>query len=753
MSPTPVLPSPPARHPRHYSISATHQQQLQQQLRKQLQPQEDSEAIDPVMQHQYHYQPTAGTTTPPQYPSRQDSQHYQSLNSHPQTPHQRYQLEMQQQHQQQQQSQQHGRAPHSMTEDEYEEMEDRRRMQQQILHEKLAQAGNNSRRQPDPNMTVKMTTNTGFALGAFDMSESLAIVEDLLDYFGEDDLTNDDLGGAERYNESQVIEAERTHLQRESLVRHLYDSEEDYLRSLREIQSCYQKPLLLNLHNAENPKKTGLLSPSSSLKAVATKQEIETLFGNLDQLVTFHESIRSLLEERSKIWGPSQIMSDLLINVIPKFKIYSKYFSNFHSALTVLDRISRSAQYRKFMEQCAIDNPPGTASIHLVLAFPLRRLSTYRDMINAICQATQPSHPDYFNLMRALDMTNAIANELSPERRGAQEQLTLWDIQSNMVGMPEPVMIPARRLILRADLHKVDSSLTLEPRTYFLMNDVLLYARFDPKKNVYIFKGMFDLARTQINNPEDNVTLPQLPNCVQIANAGHKQMMRCRSREERDHWMETMRQVVDFVNNHLDDPSRSLGDVLPSRKYANSISSDSSSSLSGSHLTAPTYPTDSRSVYSKSSTESGATGSSANSKPRKPNPQTDFYGCSFGTDIRVSANEDNYRPSPLALKHSMSNNSSSSSVSTSGATATTSGSGSTTSQPLGAMLAAIPAEQLTPKQAKAKAALAAAVEARKQARLKKEMKNGGTPVKSEMSKNVDLDFASSFISAKSKNIS
>lgn len=72
-------------------------------------------------------------------------------------------------------------------------MEDRRRMQQQILRDKLAVA--ESKRQPDPNMTVKMTTSTGFALGAFDMSESLAIVEDLLDYFGEDDLDEFEGGG------------------------------------------------------------------------------------------------------------------------------------------------------------------------------------------------------------------------------------------------------------------------------------------------------------------------------------------------------------------------------------------------------------------------------------------------------------------------------------------------------------------------------------------------------------------------------
>ena len=120
----------------------------------------------------------------------------------------------------------------------------------------------------------------------------------------------------ERFNESELIEAERSHLQRESLVRHLYDSEEDYLRSLQEIQSCYQQPLLHNLEHPDAGKKTLLGAGGAIGKPVATKEEIEVLFGNLDQLVAFHEGIRTMLEGRSKIWGPSQIMSDLLLSVV-----------------------------------------------------------------------------------------------------------------------------------------------------------------------------------------------------------------------------------------------------------------------------------------------------------------------------------------------------------------------------------------------------------------------------------------------------
>lgn len=176
----------------------------------------------------------------------------------------------------------------------------------------------------------------------------------------------------ERFNQDQLIEAERTHLQRESLVRHLYDSEEDYLRSLQDILNCYKRPMLLNAQHPDGgssgtSKMSSLLGGSSSVssKAVASRAEIDTLFGNLDQLIEFHEGIRSMLENRSKIWGPTQIMSDLLLSVIPKFKIYSRYFTNFHFALTILDRISRTPQYKKFME---VRKDKGSSLFILLLA-------------------------------------------------------------------------------------------------------------------------------------------------------------------------------------------------------------------------------------------------------------------------------------------------------------------------------------------------------------------------------------------------
>ncbi|KAF9162675.1 hypothetical protein DFQ26_003359 [Actinomortierella ambigua] len=768
---------------------------------------------------------------------RQESQHYRAHTHFPtpanpsyhQQPHSAttqpsQPLSPQQQYQQQQQQQQQG-APHgSLSREDYEEIEDRRRMQQQILRDKLLYAETHA---PDPAMTVKTTTNHGFALGAFDMSESLAIVEDLLDYFGENEgALLENLDEADQFNQAELMEAERIHLQRESLIRHLYDSEEDYIRTLTDLARFYRQPMLLLVQQAEQKKGTLSFGSGSAPKPIASKEEIQTLFGNLDELIRFHEGFRDALESRAKIWGPNQIISDLFMEVIPNFKVYTKYYTNFLAALTTLDRVMRLPHYRKFVEQCVADNPPGTPSLHLMLATPLRRISITREIVCSICQATQSHHPDYRNLISAYELFCQVSEQTRLDRLHAQDQLALFDIQSSMVAFPDPIMIPNRRLVLRADLHKVDSSLALEPRTYYLMNDVLLYARFDPKRNIYTFKGMFDLLHSQINNPEDNTTLPQLPNCIQIANAGRKQMIRCRSREEKLYWMETLNQAIEVVNNSSDDPSAPLGDVLPLRKYATSIASDSStslatfaghssakggtggpsSSLSPGGAVAPsvvggvtnhsmrsraisaftnmtsssTAGMDTQSLVSRTS----STDSQGRPKPRRLNPQADFYGCSFGVSLDVNLNEDHMPGSSgdnnhhQSLSSALKNNTSSTSV------GTTSSSGSTTGssilqagmrqqqQPLGAMLASIPEDKLTAKQRKAKEALAKAVEARRQARLKEEAKrNGGkpvaaTPVSSAAStysngsggggggkpdatnKQVNVDFSSSFIPVK-----
>ncbi|KAG0238743.1 hypothetical protein BGW42_002609 [Actinomortierella wolfii] len=781
----------------------------------------------------------------PQYPSRQDSQHYRTHTHFQEPPNVSYYhppsnggatshtKQTPQQHQPPHAAaspavQQHG---NNLTREEIEEIEDRRRMQQQILRDKLLYAETHA---PDPALTVKTTTNHGFALGAFDMSESLAIVEDLLDYFGENEGALDNLDETDQFNQAELMEAERNHLQRESLIRHLYDSEEDYIRTLIDMGRFYRQPMLLLIQQADHKKGTLSFGSGSTPKPIATKEEVQTLFGNLDELIRFHEGFRDALESRAKIWGPNQIISDILMEVIPNFKVYTKYYTNFHAALTTLDRIMRLPHYKKFQEQCVADNPPGTPSLHLMLATPLRRISMTREILCSICQATQSSHPDYRNLISAYELFCQVSEQTRLDRLHAQDQLALFDIQSSMVGFPEPIMIPNRRLVLRADLHKVDSSLALEPRTYYLMNDVLLYARFDPRKNIYTFKGMFDLLYTQVNNPEDNTTLPQLPNSIQIANAGRKQMIRCRSREEKNYWMETLKQAIEVVNNASDDPSAPLGDVLPLRKYATSIASDSTTTLatfagqssvqggtgfnggsstggplspmlsppSGSSATmsGPIAPSVAGGVTNHSmrsralsaftnmtstssagmDTQSLASSTDSQGRPkalRKPNPQADFYGCSFGVSFDVNLNEDNMPANSDAPARSLSatlqngNNVSTTSVGTTSSSGSTTGSsilqaGMRTQQPLGAMLAAIPEDKLTPKQRKAKEALAKAVEARRQARLKEEAKrgkavspssasvhsngsNGGNNQKDDAStRQVNPDFSSSFIPVK-----
>ncbi|KAF9968967.1 hypothetical protein BGZ73_008959, partial [Actinomortierella ambigua] len=287
----------------------------------------------------------------PHYPLRQESQHYRAHTHFPTPVNTSYY--QQNLHnattpstpqQQQQPSAQHG----NISREDYEEIEDRRRMQQQILRDKLLHAETHA---PDPAMTVKTTTNHGFALGAFDMSESLAIVEDLLDYFGENEgALMENLDEADQFNQAELMEAERVHLQRESLIRHLYDSEEDYIRTLTDIARYYRQPMQLLVQQAEQRKGTLSFGSSSALKPVATKEEIQTLFGNLDELIRFHEGFRDALESRAKIWGPNQIISDLFMEVIPNFKVYTKYYTNFHGALTTLDRIMRLPHYKKFVE-------------------------------------------------------------------------------------------------------------------------------------------------------------------------------------------------------------------------------------------------------------------------------------------------------------------------------------------------------------------------------------------------------------------
>lgn len=128
-----------------------------------------------------------------------------------------------------------------------------------------------------------------------------------------------------------VIDQEIVYQRRELLIQELYQTEKDYVKNvLQALQSVYILPLRKNT-------KQSSFSFLGMKKPPCTEREIFWLFGNLEELLEVHKSILNDLEERYvydcnyalfltpfyyrfSIWGPTQIMSDIILTWVSSKK-------------------------------------------------------------------------------------------------------------------------------------------------------------------------------------------------------------------------------------------------------------------------------------------------------------------------------------------------------------------------------------------------------------------------------------------------
>lgn len=120
------------------------------------------------------------------------------------------------------------------------------------------------------------------------------------------------------------LDQEMTHQQRESIIQELLSSEQQYLDTLNIVLNSYIVPLRKN----SNKSSFNFLGMK---KMPCTEREMRWLFGNFEDIQAVHTDILSSLQERYNftnvnghhlitycyyirlnIWGPTQIISDVI---------------------------------------------------------------------------------------------------------------------------------------------------------------------------------------------------------------------------------------------------------------------------------------------------------------------------------------------------------------------------------------------------------------------------------------------------------
>ena len=289
------------------------------------------------------------------------------------------------------------------------------------------------------------------------------------------------------------------------------------------------------------------INPNQWQRPEVTEEDVSIIAGPAEEILKLHEDILARMEARESDWDePTQGVSDILLELLPRFNLHKRYAKNHPRALATLDWLTRRAHgFARFIEARSRD-PYGMMAVNIrptntnaanqqeranflaYLALPLDRVLRTAKFLDDLLRWTTPDHPDYDGLKECRDrFEEQVLTGVVHELRASEDQLKVLDVQANVHSLREPLAVSTtRKLVYHGRVSRIDP-ITKSPELMylFMFDDMAVWCRESMpggnNKSTYTFKERHRVRRgavTEIQQGEgfDGCFGLQLDGHVQI---------------------------------------------------------------------------------------------------------------------------------------------------------------------------------------------------------------------------------------------
>lgn len=244
------------------------------------------------------------------------------------------------------------------------------------------------------------------------------------------------------------------------------------------------------------------------------------------------------LVERLGNWDESQMLGDLLIELLPFLKMYTLYSGNYEramSALAELEQLSAKEGHpvAQFMGE-VMANPLRTLDFRSYLIMPIQRIPRYRMLVEELIKGTDQSHPDYQQLQKALESIKEVAIQCDAAIEQHKNRVKMLEIQDSFFGEKVSIIEAGRVFLKEGDMDKVCRK-DVQKRRAWLFNDLLIYAKQLPSSSRYNKHRAFPLATIRIKDLPDDGKIYK--NAIQIASEKKSFVLLASSADEKSSWL------------------------------------------------------------------------------------------------------------------------------------------------------------------------------------------------------------------------
>lgn len=254
--------------------------------------------------------------------------------------------------------------------------------------------------------------------------------------------------------------------------------------SMRVKKLRYRMYVIDELIQSEDKYKNSLLCIKNNVilkfreKKFLTKDEESTIFSTLETIAEFSQNLYNIL---SGVYNNNFIryktkIADLILNLMPYFKVYTPYFNNFEHSRQFLEKIRKNSKIAAWLNENELKPQLENLDLASLLIKPIQRLPKYVLLFKDLKKNTEENHPDYPNIVKALEKFEQINSEFNSQMKEYLRKIKIFELQQVFGNANKMQILEANREFLEEEAISIILGDNPRQGILYFLTDLLMVA-------------------------------------------------------------------------------------------------------------------------------------------------------------------------------------------------------------------------------------------------------------------------------------
>lgn len=272
----------------------------------------------------------------------------------------------------------------------------------------------------------------------------------------------------------------------------------------------------------------------------------------LKTLSTVHKDFLAQIKPRVEQWSDNSQMGDLILSLVPFFKLYPVYVSEFEQQMkTLRETKSSNTAFAGFLSNAFKQLGDPSNDLASLLVTPVQRIPRYLMLVRSMLKHTWAEHPDYANLKTAEEQISAVAVTVDQKAKDAENVQKMHHVDTILEDCDFPLLDPQRRYVHMGTVFKEKLGTKnvlkaiIKPQKakelcMFLFSDMVIWGIANPDKKTYKYYDKDPLFGMAVEEEKDKPFQFKLV----LANADLAYLICVRTEDDKRVWLEHLSQNI-----------------------------------------------------------------------------------------------------------------------------------------------------------------------------------------------------------------